>query len=136
MVFFLSAFFFRLSLKAQQNHFVYIQTDNRQPFYVKLDKMVYSSSYTGYLIISKLKTGTYNLIIGFPKNQWPEQSVHFAVEDKDLGYLLKNFGDKGWGFFNLQTLTVLMAVNSEKKADNVINVKDRCFFKYACSCSE
>lgn len=119
--------FISLSIKAQQNHFIYIQADNKQPFYVKLDKKVYSSSVSGYLIVPKLKTGTYNFVIGFPKNEWPEQKIHCSVEDKDLGYLLKNFGDKGWGFFNLQSLNVLMAEDNEKKADVVTDVKSDAF---------
>lgn len=98
-----------LSSLAQQNRFVYLQTDNRQPFYVKLDKVVYSSSATGYLIIPKLIDKNYELTIGFPKNEFPEQLVNLAVDGKDAGYVLKNFGDKGWGLFNLQTMAVVMA---------------------------
>ena len=107
--------FISFSIQAQQNHFIYIQTENKQPFYVKLDKKIYSSSASGYLIIPKLKEGIYNLIVGFPKNEWPEQKIKSTLGDKDLGYLLKNFGDKGWGFFNLQSLNIVMADNNEKK---------------------
>lgn len=95
--------------KAQQNRFIYIQTENRQPFYVKLDKKVFSSSNTGYVIIPQLTDGSYTLQVGFPKNEWAEQSIPCTVDKKDAGYMLKNFGDKGWGLFNLQTLEVLMA---------------------------
>ncbi len=102
--------FFSFGLVAQQNHFVYLQTENKQPFYVKLDKKLLSSSASGYLIIPKLQDGAYTLTIGFPKNVWPEQNLACTVNKKDNGYLLKNFGDKGWGLFNLQTLEVLMPV--------------------------
>src|SRR5882757_6295280 len=85
-----------VSAHAQQNHFKYIQADNRQPFYIKLDKKILSSSASGYLIIPKLQEGNYTLTIGFPKNEWPEQNVTCSVNKKDAGYLLKNFGDKGW----------------------------------------
>ena len=94
---------------AQQNHFIYIQTDNKQPFYVKLDKKILSSSASGYLIIPKLQDSTYELSIGFPKNEWPEQKVTCGVNNKDAGYLLKNFGEKGWGLFNFQTMDLVMA---------------------------
>jgi len=100
---FLICLFFSFTLKAQQSHFIYIQTDNKQPFYVKLDKTIYSSASSGYLIIPQLKTGSYSFVIGFPKNEWPEQNIRCSVENKDLGYILKNFGDKGWGLFNLQS---------------------------------
>ncbi len=124
---FFTCLFISINIKAQQNHFIYIQADNKQPFYVKLDKKVYSSTVSGYLVVSKLKTGVYNFVIGFPKNEWTEQNIRCAVDDKDLGYLLKNFGDKGWGFFNLQSLNVLMADNNEKKVDVVTDVKSDAF---------
>ncbi|MEI8059233.1 MAG: DUF4476 domain-containing protein, partial [Ferruginibacter sp.] len=94
--------------QAQQNHYIYIQTENKQPFYVKLDKSVLSSTASGYLIIPKLLDGDYTLKIGFPKNEWAEQSINCIVNSKDGGYVLKNFGDKGWGLFNLQTLVLVM----------------------------
>jgi len=99
---------------AQQNHFIYIQTENKQPFYVKLDKKVYSSSASGYLLIPKLKDGTYNIAIGFPKSEWAEQNMICTIDKNDIGYLLKNFGTKGWGLFNFQTLAVLMPLDKEK----------------------
>src|SRR5450432_1477878 len=112
---FLTVFLFTLAgLKAQQNHFIYIQTENKQPFYVKLDKKLYSSSASGYLVVPKLKDGTYNLAIGFPKGEWTEQNMLCTINNNDIGYLLKNFESKGWGLFNLQTLAVIMASDSEK----------------------
>lgn len=116
---------FSMIAKAQQNRFIYIQTENRQPFYVKLDKKVFSSSNTGYVIIPQLTDGSYTLQVGFPKNEWSEQSIPCTVDKKDAGYMLKNFGDKGWGLFNLQTLEVLMAGTSNvTKAVAVETKKD------------
>jgi hypothetical protein len=93
---------------SQQNHFVYVQTENKQPFYIKLNKKLLSSTASGYLIIPKLQEGSYEFTIGFPKNEWQEQNITCAVNKKDAGYLLKDFGDKGWGLFNLQTMEVVM----------------------------
>ena len=97
------------TVNAQQNHFIYIQTENKQPFSVKLDNQVFSSTATGYLIVPKLKNGVYNLQIGFVKSDIPDQTIVCTVENKDAGYLLKNFGAKGWGLFNLQTSVVTMS---------------------------
>ena len=36
--------FFVFALSAQQNHFIYLQTENKQPFYIKLDKKILSST--------------------------------------------------------------------------------------------
>ena len=119
--------FFSFGLAAQQNHFIYFQTENKQPFYVKLDKKLLSSSASGYLIVPKLQDGAYTLTIGFPKNIWPEQNITCSVNKKDDGYLLKNFGDKGWGLFNLQTLEVVMAAQkaASDQAVILVNKTDR-----------
>ncbi len=93
---------------AQQNYFVYIQTDNKQPFYVKMSDKVMSSSASGYVVIPKLSTGSYTLNIGFPKDQWAQLTVPLVINKADAGYLLKNFGEKGWGLYNLQTMEVTM----------------------------
>ena len=107
--FFLIAVFFTLNLTAQQNRYIYIQTENKQPFYVKLDKKVFSSSSSGYVIIPKLRDSSYALALGFPKNEWTEQYVTVKIDKKDEGYIFKNFGNKGWGLFNMQTLAVIMS---------------------------
>ena len=93
----------------QQNHFIYIQTGNKQPFYVKLDKKLLSSSVSGYLIVPKLRDSVYHLVIGFPKNEWAEQKITCKIDQADAGYLLKNFGERGWGLFNFQTMNLVMA---------------------------
>ena len=94
---------------AQQNHFVYLQTDNKQSFYVKINDKLFSSSSYGYAVIPQLQTGSYSFTIGFPKNEWPQQTVIIKIDNNDLGFILKIFGDKGWGLFNIQTLNVTMA---------------------------
>jgi Domain of unknown function (DUF4476) len=106
---------FPLLLSAQLNHFLYLQTEGKQPFYAKIDKKIFSSSVAGYLIIPKLKDGTFNITIGFPKGEIEEQIFQCAVS-KDAGYLIKKFGDKGWGLFNLQSLDVVMAGSSQPGA--------------------
>jgi hypothetical protein len=108
---------------AQQNRFIYIQTENKQPFYVKLDKKLYSSAASGYVIIPQLTDGSYNLEVGFPKKEWPEQRIFCKLDKKDAGFLLKDFGDKGWGLFNLQTLEVLMAGNTGTQQATAVETK-------------
>lgn len=103
---------------SQKIYFIYLQTDSEQPFYVKLDKKVYSSSASGYLILAKLKDTTYSFTVGFPKDKSPEQHFSVTINQKDHGYLIKNFGEKGWGLFDLQTLTVQMANSGTSKFGN------------------
>lgn len=112
-IFVLFSFFIASPAFSQQNFFVYVQTDNKQPFYIKLNNKVFSSSSTGYAIIPKLPKGDYLFSVGFPKNEYPLQNINLSVNE-DAGYLLKDFGEKGWGFFNMQTLGVVMAGNAKK----------------------
>lgn len=88
---------------ADNNHFIYIQAKAKQPFYVILNKKVYSSSSIGYLIIPKLKDGSYDLRIGFPQAQSPEQNFTCVVKGSDAGYSLEKGEDGNLGLLNLQS---------------------------------
>jgi hypothetical protein len=106
-----------IGAQSQQYHYVYLQTDNKQSFYVRIEEKLYSSSSTGYLVVPKLRPGNYIITVGFPKNEWPAQRIPLQINNKDLGYALKNFGNKGWGLYNWQTLEV---INSNFDATNAI----------------
>ena len=97
---------------AQKVYFIYLQSENQQPFYARMGDKVYNSSSGGYLILSKLRDSTYSMNIGIEGGQLPEQLYSITVNKKDQGYLLKNFPGKGWGLFNFQTLAVLNPVQS------------------------
>ena len=116
------------SLKAQKVYFIYLQTDNQQPFYARMGEKVYNSTSSGYLILSNLRDSNYSVNIGIQGSQVPEQPYSLTVNKKDQGFLIKNFGDKGWGLFNLTTMATIMpvvksvspvqAVKTEKREDN------------------
>ncbi len=126
IIFFVATSFFA---KAQQIHFVYLQTENGQPFYVKLDNKVTSSSSAGYLILPKLSEGDYNISVGFPKKEFPEESFQISVDSDNKGFLLKNFGEKGWGLFNLQSFALVMGNNSNNSQVALKNLEDDSFSK-------
>lgn len=98
-----------LTVHSQKVYFVYLQSEAEQPFFVKLDNKIHSSTSSGYLILSKLVDSTYNFSVGFPQGKWAEQNFSVTINKKDQGFLLKQFGDKGWGLYNLQTLAVQMS---------------------------
>jgi len=118
-------FFYTLQTFGQQEYFVYLQTDNSQAFYLRINKNVYSSTASGFLIVSKTADSSFDVSIGFPKNIYPEQQFTIPAGHKDAGYVLKNFSEKGWGLFNLQTQAVLMNRNppEEKKSPEITGNK-------------
>jgi hypothetical protein len=120
--------FASVSLKAQKVYFIYLQTDNQQPFYARMGEKVYNSTPSGYLILSNLRDSNYSVNIGIQGSQVTDQPYSLTVNKKDQGFLIKNFGDKGWGLLNLTTMATIMpvtksanpvqAVKTEKREDN------------------
>ncbi|RXK57387.1 hypothetical protein ESA94_21225 [Lacibacter luteus] len=94
---------------AQLNHFIYLQTDNQQPFYIKYNNRIISSSASGYLILPKLKDGVVEFALGFPKTNLEEQKFQCVIDKADKGFLVKNFNEKGWGLYDLQSSSVVYA---------------------------
>ncbi|WP_345258302.1 hypothetical protein [Flaviaesturariibacter amylovorans] len=103
---------------AQRVYFVYLQTDDRAPFFVKLADKVHASSATGYVILPNLVDSTYVLGIGFPGNNSVNR-FEVKVDKADRGFVLKNVGG-GWNLFDLQSLTLqkALAANGPSDADN------------------
>ncbi len=110
LVFLLLVVFISLQASTQRVYFLYLQSDNGKPFYTRIDEKVYSSSASGYLIISRLRDTTYKISIGFANGSVAENRYTISINKRDHGYLLKSFGDKGWGLFDLQNMSVTMPV--------------------------
>lgn len=103
------------AVSSQRVYFIYIQHENEQPFYVKMGEKVQSSAASGFIILSNLRDSTYDIAIGFSSGNIPEQEFSVVMKQKDQGYLLKKFDEKGWGLFNLQTLAVQMSSTESKQ---------------------
>lgn len=110
-----SLFFLSFGTYAQQNHFIYLQTENSQLFYVKINGQVKSSSSAGYLILPALPDGALQLTVGFPRNEFPEEKFDLSINNKNEGFLLKNMNEKGWVLFNLQSLAIIEKSSIEKQ---------------------
>lgn len=97
-------------VSAQQNHFIYIQSANKQAFYVKVDNKVYTAT-NGFLIISKMQDGNHQMTIGYTNNMEAEKTFDCVVAGKDLGFSLNEMtAQASIELTNLQTLAKLKAV--------------------------
>ena len=103
---FLSVTCYQLQAQVQDNHFMYVQTENNQPFYVRLNGKVFSSTTGGYVILPKLASGDYQLNIGFPKNEYPEEEYHISLNEHNEGFLLKKLDNK-WSLLNIESLALI-----------------------------
>jgi len=90
------------SALAQQSLYVYLQSENLQPFYVQMEDKVYSSSAIGHLIIAGLPDKTCNFEIGFPQQAAQPQRFAVPLKNKDHGFQLVKSA-KGWALLDLQT---------------------------------
>ncbi|MGZ5135034.1 MAG: hypothetical protein ACXWCG_07785, partial [Flavitalea sp.] len=111
--------FLNLVLLGQNDYFLFLQSENNQPYYVQSDDKTLSSSSIGHLIIPRLKDSIYTLTIGFPGNQFPEQVFRLRMSRKDAGYQLKNLGMEGWGLYNFQTSESIKGKVVESKKQTV-----------------
>jgi len=100
---------------SRAQHYFFIEADNQQAFYIKKSDSIYSSSANGFLIIPRNIEKTFSITVGFPMNKYPE--LHFKLEDmdRDKGFQLKNFQEKGWGLFDRASLLVIMQSAAEIK---------------------
>jgi len=108
-LFILAVLMVSLHLGAQDpEYFIYLQSERSQPFYVRYEGKVLSSSDKGYLIISKVHAGTASLRIGFANGGGPEQQFLVKMAgNNDQGYLIKKDGDEGYALYNLQTFAAI-----------------------------
>lgn len=104
--------------KAQRVYFIYLQSENAAPFFVKMGDKVYSSTSTGYVILSNLKDSTYNFSVGFPGGKVTEKRFAVPISQGDRGFLIKNFED-GLALFDLQSLGVIKATALTEASGNV-----------------
>ncbi|NDC78483.1 MAG: hypothetical protein EBZ67_11510, partial [Chitinophagia bacterium] len=114
---------------AQERHFLYLQADNEQAFYLKLAGETRSSTPAGYLILPRLVDSTLEFVVGFPLRKYPEYSFRVDGIDRDRGYALKDFGEKGWGLFDMQSMEVSMGKLVSKretvvKTASIVAVRD------------
>jgi len=93
---------------SQKIFFVYLQSEGDQPFWVRIGEQVTNSNTSGYLVLPRMADSTYIIKVGFHGKSLPEQSFQVPLNGKDRGFLVKNFGEKGWGLFDMQSLAVIM----------------------------
>ena len=77
-------------------HYLFIEAEGRQPFYLKFGGAMLSSSAAGFIILSKIDKQDIDFIIGFPNKLYPEVGFKINKIQQDRGFLLKRVEGKGW----------------------------------------
>lgn len=95
---------------AQHHHYLFLQSDAQQGFYVRYEGRMIVSGSGGYVLLSKLKEERVKIGVGFSAGNIQELNFEVPLNKQDKGYLLKQFGDKGWGLFDVQTADIIYAL--------------------------
>lgn len=105
---FLAGLFFSLTclvVNGQQQRFIYLQSENSQPFFVKQNNKILNSYPSGYVIIPKLDDGSYNFVIGFSGNMSGQAFI--IPINKDAGFTIKAADANQLQLINLQTHEII-----------------------------
>ena len=97
-----------------QDYFVFIGSDHRQPFYVRLDSQLYNSSPEGHLLLAPLRDSDYTMTIGFPGETAPEQRYALRVRGKDRAFELRRQDDGSWRLYDEGAKNWVTAQEKEK----------------------
>jgi hypothetical protein len=97
-----------VNVHAQKRHYIYIQNDKKEKFTATLNNKVYHSSAAGYLVIAKLKKGTYQLAVTLAGKTPASQQVQCVVQDKDLSLIVQSSAT-GWALADAVTRQPLTA---------------------------
>lgn len=116
--------FITIASHSQDLHFIFIQAQNNQPFYLKTKDNIFSSTDKGYLTVSKLTQGKFEFTIGFPKNKWSSLDYSIDVKQKDLGFILKKMDSTNWEMFNIQNNEIVIRKKSDSKSKKNIEISN------------
>jgi hypothetical protein len=72
--------------------YLYFESENLSPFYIKIDEKVYTSVAPGYYVLPDLSEGRYKLTIGIPSASRLENRFEIDLKEKDRGLLIKTQG--------------------------------------------
>lgn len=89
-------------------HYIFIEAEGQQPFYLKRAGQSYSSTAMGFIILPKLISKDLDFIIGFPNKMYPEVVFKINGLQDDRGFYLKQLEGKGWVLVDRQTSSVLL----------------------------
>ncbi|MCA6438846.1 MAG: hypothetical protein ACRCSM_13970 [Sediminibacterium sp.] len=104
--------FFLVGGISAQTNFLYIQSENNQPYFIQWKGNTYGSSGKGYLFIPQLPNGKQDISLSFPGNQYREYIFSFTVADKPKGFALRITQDGEWILMDMVTRELLRGVLS------------------------
>lgn len=101
-------------------HYIFIEAEGQQPFYLKSRGETYSSNASGFIILSKINAKELDLVIGFPNKLYPEVAFKLSMVEKDRGFYLKRFDNKGWVLLDRSSMELIAGNAVDTKPASVV----------------
>jgi hypothetical protein len=92
---------------AQTGTFLYLQSENNLPYEVKWNGKLFSSTSSGYLVIPQLSSGVQKLELDFGQAIAAPYSFSITVQDKPLGYSIRQSVTNKLSLFDMVTNTLI-----------------------------
>ncbi len=106
LVSFVCFLFLFISADAQNHHFIYFESQNNKPFFLKHENKVYSSSKKNYINLNQLNTGEVHIKVDIENER--DLSFTISINDNDGGYILKQNANNDWVLFDFLNFSTLV----------------------------
>ncbi len=123
------------SVSAQKVYFIYLESDNGLPFYVRTTDKVYSSSSAGYLILPNLADSSYTLFVGFPSAHSKETKFMVTMQGTDHGFSIKQI-DEVLNLFDLQNLNSIKPIQDQANSNVIYEARSDAFTRLLSKASD
>ncbi|TAF49742.1 MAG: hypothetical protein EAZ62_08870 [Sphingobacteriia bacterium] len=90
-----------------QGQFLYLQSENNQPYYLLINNQVFASNGKGYLMIPQMRNGEYKVVLGFPANAYAEKQFPVTIDNRPKGYHLRYTKEGEWVFQDMVSLELV-----------------------------
>jgi hypothetical protein len=85
---------------AQQQGFIYLESSNKQPFFVLQGGQLFSSTPSGYLLMRSKERDTLDISIGFPRDRWNRKRFRVPVSRQDNYWQWLQVDTGSWALYD------------------------------------
>jgi hypothetical protein len=89
-----------LSGWGQTSKFLFVESTDRQPFYLKEGNRVYSSTSVGYLLKRVSEYDTLECVVGFPRDRWKRMRYRLPMSYRDNYFQWMQVDTGTWAMYD------------------------------------
>lgn len=122
---FISFHLFATAVLSQESGYLYIESENNQPFYVRSKDSLYVSAPEGFLILAPLKGVKGDLILGFPGQAAAAFVFTIGSTAWEKGLILRDMKKEGWRLYDYREEEMLNIRRLGRAEDRYVGMRKR-----------